>query len=149
MNKIPNYRVWHKIEKRFVDLRSIDFELESIGYDCQGEANYYDVAKFDEIVFQQWTGEYDMNRKEIYEGDIISSYSAEFINENFEAEIVFLDAGFHAKVNEKDYRGVWSGHDIEVMGNIFQLPCNPDHNGECLVCDSWLSDCPFLSKEKD
>jgi len=54
MNKIPNYRVWHKIEKRFIDLRSIDFEQEiektfanlrnidfekeSIGYDCQGEA---------------------------------------------------------------------------------------------------------------
>jgi hypothetical protein len=24
------------------------------------------------------------------------------------------------------------------------MPCNPDHNGECLVCDHWLSDCPFL-----
>jgi hypothetical protein len=48
------------------------------------------------------------------------------------------------KVNEKDYMGVWSGDDIEVIGNIFQLPCNPDHNGECLVCDAWLSDCPFL-----
>jgi hypothetical protein len=32
---------------------------------------------------------------------------------------------------------------IEVVGNIFQLPCNPDHNGECLVCDCWLSDCEF------
>jgi len=20
-------------------------------------------------------------------------------------------------------------------------PCNPDHNGECLVCDGWLSHC--------
>jgi len=28
-----------------------------------------------------------------------------------------------------------------------KLPCNPDHNGECLVCDCWLSDCPFLNKE--
>jgi hypothetical protein len=44
--------------------------------------------------------------------------------------------------------GVWSGDDIEVIGNIFQLPCNPDHNGECLVCDCWLSDCPF-NKEKN
>lgn len=24
-----------------------------------------------------------------------------------------------------------------------KLPCNPDHNGECLVCDCWLSDCPL------
>jgi hypothetical protein len=20
-------------------------------------------------------------------------------------------------------------------------PCNPDHNGECLVCDCWLTEC--------
>ena len=71
MNRIPNYRVWHKIEKRFVDLRSIDFELEKIGYDAYREAHYYDVAKFDEIVFQQYTGIKDIDRNEIWEGDII------------------------------------------------------------------------------
>lgn len=27
-----------------------------------------------------------------------------------------------------------------------QLPCEPDHNGECLVCDCWLSDCPLLKR---
>lgn len=23
------------------------------------------------------------------------------------------------------------------------IPCNFDHNGECLVCDCWLSDCAY------
>jgi uncharacterized phage protein (TIGR01671 family) len=71
MNKIPNYRVWHKIEKRFVDLRTIDFEKENIGYDAYREAHYYDVAKFEEIVFQQYTGLTDYERNYIYEGDIV------------------------------------------------------------------------------
>ena len=24
------------------------------------------------------------------------------------------------------------------------LPCKPDHNGECLICDCWLSDCAWV-----
>jgi len=23
------------------------------------------------------------------------------------------------------------------------LPCNPDHNGECTVCDCWITDCAY------
>ena len=148
MNKIPNYRVWHKIEKRFVDLRTIDFELESIGYDCYGEANYYDVAKFDEIVFQQFTGLYDKNKKPIYEGDIIS-YLQHLFNASPDKYPVKTK-----EVKWKNMKGCWNvyesraGEDnLEVIGNIFQLPCNPDHNGECLVCDEWLDGCPF-DKEK-
>ena len=151
MNKIPNYRVWHKIEKRFVDLRSIDFEQDSIGYDCQGEANYYDVAKFNELVFQQFTGLYDKNKKPIYEGDRVRfSYTNQ--NHDFFGEVIWLEdrASFGVKSKNAfetfedlmDYMKLF-----EVVGNIFQLPCNPDHNGECLVCDCWLSDCEFLNKE--
>jgi uncharacterized phage protein (TIGR01671 family) len=146
MNKIPNYRVWHKIEKRFVDLRNIDFELESIGYDCQGEANYYDVAKFDEIVFQQFTGVKDKKGNEIYEGDRVR-YK---LNKNYFYDEVKWEHNGWRVVNEKDdcsFPLITNLEDFEVVGNIFQLPCNPDHNGECLVCDCWLSDCQFLNKE--
>ena len=24
-----------------------------------------------------------------------------------------------------------------------KAPCNPDHNGECLVCDCWLDNCAY------
>ena len=24
-----------------------------------------------------------------------------------------------------------------------KIPCNLDHNGECLVCDCWISDCAY------
>jgi uncharacterized phage protein (TIGR01671 family) len=148
MNKIPNYRVWHKIEKRFVDLRSIDFELEKIGYDAYREANYYDVAKFDEIVFQQFTGLYDKNKKPIYEGDRVRFGYTKY--EDFFGEVVWLeDRATFGVINKNSFETFEDLMKyIEVVGNIFQLPCNPDHNGECLVCDCWLSDCPFIKENK-
>jgi hypothetical protein len=29
------------------------------------------------------------------------------------------------------------------MSEEIKKPCNPDHNGECLICDCWLSDCAY------
>jgi len=151
MNRILNYRVWHKIEKRFVDLRDIDFESEKIGYDCQGEAHYYDVAKFDEIVFQQCTGLKDKNGKEIYEGDRVRfGYTG---NVDFFGEVIWLEDRASFGVRTKNAFETFEDlmhymKYFEVVGNIFQLPCNPDHNGECLICDCWLSDCQFLNKNE-
>ena len=30
---------------------------------------------------------------------------------------------------------------IELTMN--EWPCNFDHNGECLICDCWISDCAY------
>ena len=138
MNKIPNYRVWHKIEKRFVDLRSIDFEQDSIGYDCQGEANYYDVAKFDEIVFQQFAELYDKNKKPIYEGDIVNvqrSFTRPYVKDGkidyktidggletgqiiwWEMKAAFLIA-YKGYDDMDDFR--YLSYSYEVIGNIFE-----------------------------
>jgi uncharacterized phage protein (TIGR01671 family) len=86
MNRIPNYRVWHKIEKRFVELRTIDFVAENIGYDSEGEFNYWEIEPFDNIVFQQFTGLYDRDRKEIYEGDILEIQK--FEKDNFDKKYI-------------------------------------------------------------
>jgi len=74
----------------------------------------------DEYVVQQWTGEFDNNKKEIYEGDIVRVTSEEYINENFVAEVIFAEASFLTRINNNDIRGLWSGDDIEVIGNIFE-----------------------------
>ena len=124
MNRIPNYRVWHKIEKRFIDLRTIDFELDSIGYDCYREANYYDVAKFDEIVFQQFTGLYDKNKKPIYEGDRVKFSYTE--SHDFFGEVVWLGDRASFGVRYKNafeiFEDVPMNHMncFEVIGNIFE-----------------------------
>ena len=145
-NRQLKFRVWDKLAKQLI--------YPDKGYqghyvlDLNGRFhNLQNGSGGDEYVVQQWTGEYDKNRKPIYEGDIVRVTSKEYINENFEAEVIFAEASFLTRINDNDIRSLWNGDDIEVMGNIFQLPCNPDHNGECLVCDCWLSDCEFLNKE--
>ena len=147
-NRTLKFRAWDKLAKRFI--------YPDKGYqghyvlDLNGRfQNLQNGSGGDEYVVQQWTGEFDKNKKEIYEGDIVRVTSEEWDNENFLAEVIFSEASFLSKINDNDIRGLWGGDDIEVVGNIFELPCNPDHNGECLVCDSWLSDCPFNKNEDD
>jgi uncharacterized phage protein (TIGR01671 family) len=127
MNRQLKFRCWDKVNKKFVPPSHIAINgngilliTDSGMYEKLQNKNYCNVDQ--EYVVQQFTGEYDKNKKEIYEGDIIRSYSAEFINENYEGEVVFVDATFDVKISDKEYAGLWSGDDIEIIGSIFETP---------------------------
>lgn len=121
-NRKLKFRIWKKSMKRWLceDCQYLQMDGKKV-HAAPWSTLEWDIPS-DDYIIQQFTGEYDKNKKEIYEGDIIRSYSEEFINENYTGEVVFVDAGYHVKVNEKDYMGIWSGDDIEVIGNIFETP---------------------------
>ena len=139
MNRELKFRVWNNEQKKFEY-----FELHNITVPdrllCQ-----------DKYPVQQFTELYDKNKKPIYEGDRVRfGYTK---NEDFFGEVIWLED--RASFGVKSKNAFETFEDLmdymkyfEVVGNIFQLPCNPDHNGECLVCDCWLSDCQFLNKEQ-
>jgi hypothetical protein len=104
-----------------------------------------------EYVVQQFTGLYDKNKKPIYEGDRVRFGYTE--KEDFFGEVIWLKDRASFGVRYENITETFEDLGFvqklfEVVGNIFQLPCNPDHNGECLVCDNWLSDCPFNKKKQ-
>lgn len=106
MSRELKFRVWSSLSK--------SFEY----FDIYQGANLGIAGGVSEP--QQFTGCFDKNNKEIYEGDIVKVTSTDYINDNYTATVVYGEAGFCFKVNDNDIRGCWSGDDIEVVGNIFE-----------------------------
>jgi hypothetical protein len=58
---------------------------------------------------------------------------------------------FRLWIKWRDCKEAWEDakfiNDKEIQRELSEAqmsPCNFDHNGECLICDCWVSDCAYI-----
>ena len=119
---------------------------------------YFSLGDFDysdrylhqsDIPVEQFTGMYDKNNKPIYEGDVLERQNARYY---YKVEYCEKNAAYICRDCDGDFVYL-SDFEYIVIGNTYELPpCHKengfDHNLECLTCDGWPSDCPFLKFHK-
>ena len=132
MSRELKFRVYIKETSKYVY-----FSLGDFDYSKRVANNQSDIP------IQQYTGMMDKYNQPIYEGDVIRGIF-DFGPAGFKEEILPVDWN-----NERGYQwDYWRLMTIEVLGNLHEWPCHKpksfDHNGECLTCDAWATDCPFL-----
>jgi hypothetical protein len=122
MNRLIKFRVWHHSSKSFLTSRGEEYgEMNNYHYNL---GLYYDLSEIlcDDRRFtvQQWTGLFDSEGVEIYEGDLITSSKRLILVEYQAPEYVFR---YKHYFDDNDW--VWLFHDWGyfrgvVSGNILE-----------------------------
>lgn len=122
------FRAYIKDLKKVIDVREIDFVYKYITFRLKDKAKD-EKRTFDQIKLMQFTGLYDKNGKEIYEGDIVewAGYTMKILwGEDCGVGYGFIWEPCGSNI---DYVESMTGFidEYEVIGNIFD---NPELLGE-------------------
>lgn len=110
---VPKFRAWEITGKRMVLVGSIDFRNKFIEYTYSpyNDSNRVvsEFLEFCDVVLMQSTGLFDVNGKEIFEGDVVRMHSGELLP-------VKLHHGMFEPVC------YYIGNAFEMVGNVFENP---------------------------
>lgn len=128
---MPKFRVWMKSLKWMCDVTNISFDSKFVDICQQGDTERYTEmsVEFDEITLMQSTGLFDKNGKEIFEGDVISTYIDNLViqRDNLLGFYVELDEkrNHFAETVDIEYLDLFAkdfGVAVEIIGNIYENP---------------------------
>ncbi|GIM60522.1 hypothetical protein CAPN008_05720 [Capnocytophaga canis] len=110
MKREIKFRAFDKEAKTMYNVRAIDFENQEILI----EDEVHDVLlNFDDVILMQFTGLYDKNSKEIYEGDVIPIFGKNHA-------VKFKYGMF--RINDREMRRYIHSIPLEVIGNVYENP---------------------------
>ena len=136
---IPRFRAWYVLAEEMIDeILMISFvRKEIIGKFSDGSTSvplkFEDERNGEDVILMQSTGLFDKNNKEIFEGDVISTYTGNLVIKRDNLLGFYVEYAEYVEVDEKrnyfaetvdiEYLDLFAkdfGVAVEVIGNIYE-----------------------------